>query len=210
MRVRARLKKAHTIRAGRRLLWMALPTLTALLLLAGVLLRLFGGPVDGATSGIGGPFRLVSGDGSLVTEQDFHGKYLLVYFGYTHCPDVCPTTLNDIAHALTLLGPRAAHLQTLFITVDPKRDIPPLIEKYVAQFSPSIIGLTGSVAAIDAVEKQYRVDRDMVTSSDKEHSYTIDHTAVLYLMGPDGHFITALRASEGGAEMAATLAKFLP
>jgi cytochrome oxidase Cu insertion factor (SCO1/SenC/PrrC family) len=163
-----------------------------------------------AAPAIGGPFRLVSGNGTTVTERDFRGEYLLVYFGYTSCPDVCPTTLNEMAHALTLLGPRAARLQALFITVDPARDRPPLVEKYVARFSPDLIGLTGSAAQIAAVKKEYRVSVAMVPDPGKACGYTIDHTAVLYFMGPDGRFITALRADQSGADLAAAIVKLMP
>jgi len=97
-----------------------------------------GGPV------VGGPFTLVSGDGHTVTDRDFRGKYLLVYFGYTYCPDVCPTTLNAVAGALDKLGSTADRLQPLFITVDPRRDTPEVIKQYTAAFSPRLLGLTGT------------------------------------------------------------------
>lgn len=106
---------------------------------------------------IGAPFTLVNAAGHTVTDRDFRGKYMLIYFGYTFCPDVCPTTLNALAGALEKLGPRADRVQPLFITVDPKRDTPSIIGQYTAAFGARIIGLTGTSEQIATVEKEYRV-----------------------------------------------------
>ena len=101
----------------------------------------------GTASFVGGPFALEDGNGRQVTDRDFRGKYMLVYFGYTFCPDVCPTTLNEVADALDRLGAKADRLQPIFITVDPKRDTPAVVKQYVAAFTPRLIGLTGSAGA---------------------------------------------------------------
>src|SRR4029077_7237917 len=98
----------------------------------------------GTASLVGGPFTLRDGNGRTVTERDFRGKYMLVYFGYTFCPDVCPTTLNEMSEALDRLGPKADRVQPIFITVDPKRDTPAVVKQYVTAFTPRLIGLTGT------------------------------------------------------------------
>jgi protein SCO1/2 len=154
------------------------------------------------TATIGGPFRLEEGDGKIVTDQDFRGKYLLVYFGYTLCPDACPTTLQSVAVALGALGTKAQELQPLFITVDPKRDTPAAMARYAAAFSPQIIGLSGDAADISAVEKEYKVQAIITKTGSGPDDYAIDHSSVLYLMGPDGRFVALLRADATGPELA--------
>jgi protein SCO1 len=203
----ARAGKTRGIGKKRRPPLVVLPAVLSLLVLAGLLLWLYGGAAQRGAAEVGGPFRLVSGSGNVVTERSFPGRYLLIYFGYTSCPDICPTTLADITLALARLGPRAAQVQALFITVDPQHDTPALLEKYVARFSPSIVGLTGSSAEISEVEKEYRVSVAMVPT--QGGGYSIDHTAALYLMAPDGRFVTALRAGEGGDALAAAIEKII-
>jgi protein SCO1/2 len=157
-------------------------------------------PADAA---VGGPFRLTAGDGRVVTDQDFRGKYLLIYFGYTICPDVCPTTLQSVATALDTLGPRADRLQPLLITVDPARDTPAVLAQYTAAFSPRLLGLSGTAEQIAAVEKEYRVYAAIHRTGAGD--YTVDHSSVLFLMGPDGRFIARLRADASGPEIASVL-----
>jgi protein SCO1 len=164
---------------------------------------------DGTASLVGGPFTLEDGNGKQVTDRDFRGKYLLVYFGYTFCPDVCPTTLTEAADALDRLGPKADRLQPLFITVDPKRDTPAVVKQYAAAFSPRLIGLTGSPEQIAQVAKEYRVYYAEHRTGPGPGDYTMDHSSILYLMGPDGRFIAPIRADETGAEMAAEIARFM-
>jgi len=176
-----------------------------LLLGAGVFLWLSGN--SGPT--IGGPFTLENGSGKTVTASDFRGKYLLVYFGYTFCPDVCPTTLNSVATALDQLGPAANALQPVFITVDPKRDTPAVMQRYTAAFTPRLIGLTGTPAQIAAVAKEYHVYYAEHRTGPGPDDYSMDHSSVLYLMGPNGRFVAPLRAETSGAELAAELRKLL-
>jgi protein SCO1/2 len=164
---------------------------------------------DGTASLVGGPFTLQDGNGKQVTDRDFRGKYMLVYFGYTFCPDVCPTTLNEVADAVDRLGPKADRLQPIFITVDPKRDTPSVVKQYTAAFSPRLIGLTGSPEQIAQVAKEYRVYYAEHRAGPGPGDYTMDHSSILYLMGPDGKFIAPIRADETGAEMAADLARFI-
>jgi len=161
----------------------------------------------GTASLIGGPFSLEDGNGRQVTDRDFRGKYMLIYFGYTFCPDVCPTTLTDMADALDRLGPKADRLQPLFITIDPKRDTPAVVKQYAAAFSPRLIGLTGSPEQIAQVANAYRVYYAEHRTGPGPGDYTMDHSSILYLMGPDGRFIAPIRADETAADMAADIAK---
>ncbi len=166
---------------------------------------------DGNTAlGIGGPFTLENGDGKPVTDKDFRGKYMLVYFGYTFCPDVCPTTLNAVADAMDKLGPAAAtRLQPLFVTVDPKRDTPALVKQYVAAFGPNIVGLTGTPDQIAQIAREYRVYYAEHRTGPGPNDYSMDHSSVLYLMSPTGAFIAPVRADESGEEIAANLKKLM-
>ena len=168
--------------------------------------------MQGSNSGIGaigGPFTLVDGQGKTVTDRDFRGRYLLVYFGYTFCPDVCPTTLNEVAAAFDKLGPRADKVQALFITVDPQRDTPAVVRDYAAAFSPHIMGLTGSSEQIATAAREYRVYYAPQRTAGAGANYTVDHSSILYLMGPDGRFIAPIRTDETGEAMAADIAKHL-
>jgi protein SCO1 len=162
-----------------------------------------------AAAPIGGPFTLTDGAGRVVTDRDFRGRYLLVYFGYTSCPDACPTTLNQVAAALDRLGAKAAEVQPLFITVDPRRDTPAVIGPYAAAFGPHIIGLTGEPDAIARVIKEYRVFADVRSTGGSGQAYTVDHSSILYLMGPDGGFIAAIPADASGDAIAADVARHL-
>ena len=135
---------------------------------------------------------------------------MLVYFGYTFCPDVCPTTLTAVADAMDKLGPAgAARIQPVFITVDPKRDTPSVVKQYAAAFGPGVIGLTGTADEIAKVAKEYRVYYAEHRTGPGPDDYSMDHSSVLYLMGPDGAFIAPVRADETGAEMAASLKKLM-
>jgi protein SCO1/2 len=178
-----------------------------LLLAAGGYLFLSGSQPAALT--VGGPFSLIDGDGHAVTDQTWHGKYMLVYFGYTYCPDVCPTTMTNLADALEKMGAKADRLQPLFITVDPKRDTPPVVKQYAAAFGPRIIGLTGSAEQIAGAAKAYRVYYAEHRTGPGPDDYSMDHSSVLYLMGPDGRFIAPLRADQSGPEMAAALTKLM-
>ena len=179
----------------------------AVLLAAGGYLFLSGNQPTGLT--VGGPFSLIDGDGHPVTERTWRGKYMLVYFGYTFCPDVCPTTLSSVADALDKLETKADRIQPLFITVDPKRDTVPVVKQYAAAFGPRLVGLTGSPEQIAAAAKAYRVYYAEHRTGSGPDDYSMDHSSVLYLMGPDGNFIAPVRADQTGPEMAAVLAKLM-
>ena len=161
------------------------------------------------TVSIGGPFTLTSGNGNTVTSADLRGKFLLVYFGYTFCPDVCPTTLNDVAQALDKLGSEADRLHPLFITVDPARDTPAVISQYTAAFTQRLEGLTGTPDQIATVAKEYRVYYAPHRTGPNPDDYTMDHSSVLYVMGPDGKYLGVIRADEGSDAIARDLRKFM-
>ncbi len=167
------------------------------------------GSLGGAPS-IGGPFTLTNGDGRQVTDRDFRGRWALIYFGYTFCPDVCPTTLNQVAEAMGALGPKAARLQPVFISVDPARDTPAVVKQYVAAFTPKLVGLTGSPDEISQVAKEYRVYYAIHKTGGNPGEYTVDHSSILYLVDPDGRFVAPIRADSSGSEMAAALSRYLP
>ncbi|WP_407670239.1 SCO family protein [Paramagnetospirillum marisnigri] len=138
---------------------------------------------------IGGPFALTDQTGKAVSDRDFRNRYMLIFFGYTYCPDVCPTTLSTVAGALDKLGPGfAAKMVPIFITIDPERDTSEVMKTYVEAFNPAIQGLTGSPEQIAKVAKEFKVYAAKV-KGDSPDSYTVDHSAILYLMGPDGRFI---------------------
>ncbi|MBL4906142.1 MAG: SCO family protein [Sneathiella sp.] len=146
------------------------------------------GIISGAPQ-IGGEFSLVNNKGKSVTEKDFQGKMMLVFFGYTFCPDVCPTEMQTFSQVMTELGVDAEEVIPVFITVDPARDTVEVMDEFVAAFHPSIVGLTGSEEQIIHVKKQYRAYGQKVEGEDKEY-YLVDHTSFTYLMGKDGQLAT--------------------
>jgi cytochrome oxidase Cu insertion factor (SCO1/SenC/PrrC family) len=137
---------------------------------------------------VGGPFRLTDQNGKSVSDQDFRGRAMLIYFGYSFCPDVCPTTLQVMADAIGKLGDHAARVTPVFITIDPERDTPKVLKEYMAAFGPNFVGLTGTPEQIKAVEKKYRVYAEKKPLAGGK--YGMDHSSVLYLMGPDGKLVT--------------------
>ncbi|MFV3127921.1 SCO family protein [Niveispirillum sp. KHB5.9] len=143
-----------------------------------------------APASIGGPFTLTAHDGRVVSDQDFQGKYRLVFFGYTFCPDICPTELQTIAQAMDLMGESSGDVQPLFITIDPARDTAPVLADYVKLFHPSVIGLTGTAEQIAAVAKEYRVYYARSQGEPDPTQYLMDHSTFSYLMAPDGSFVT--------------------
>lgn len=160
-----------------------------------------------ATSSVGGPFTLTDQDGRRVTERDFAGATHLVFFGFTHCPDVCPTTLQQIGDVLQALGPKGKDTKALFIAVDPERDTPEALKTYLASFDPRIVGLTGSPEEVTAAVKGYRAYVRKVPT--KEGDYTMEHTALVYIMDGRNRFVTALNLTKPADQAAAELAKAL-
>jgi protein SCO1/2 len=192
----------------RTLLLGSLALLVVLVAAVGGWLVMNGGPAtDGL--GIGGPFTLQGSDGRTVTDRDLHGRYVLMYFGYTFCPDVCPTTLSEVTTAMDKLGPKADQVQPVFVTVDPERDTPEVMGDYTAMFTPRLLGLTGTPEQIRAVAHAYRVYYQKHRTGDGPADYSMDHSSLLYLLGPDGRFIALIRADEPGEAIAADIAKHM-
>jgi len=162
----------------------------------------------GETVTLGGPFSLTDQSGTIRTEKDFSGKYMLVFFGYTYCPDVCPTTLAVMAGALDKMGARAEKIVPVMITVDPKRDTPEKLKAYLESFGPNFVGLTGTAEDIAAVAKEYSVYyREHPAENGGE--YTVDHSGVVYLMDPNGGFVTNYSLETSPDRMAEDLLKRL-
>ncbi|MFG1409865.1 SCO family protein [Xanthobacter sp. VTT E-85241] len=156
---------------------------------------------------IGGPFQLVDQTGAPVTQDALKGKPSLIFFGFTHCPDVCPTALFEISEVFGALGPDADKLQAYFITVDPERDSPEVMKSYLSSFSPQLKGLTGTPEQVDVVKRAYRVYSKKVPLEGDD--YTMDHTAVVYLMDKTGAFVAPFNLKRPPAEAAADLRRFL-
>ena len=163
-----------------------------------------GGP---GPSAIGGPFKLIDQNGKPITDQDLKGRPFLVFFGYTHCPDICPTTLFDVSELMRALGKDADRTAALFITVDPERDTPAVMKDYLSSFDPHLRGATGDQAAIDAAEKAYRVYAKKVPADNGD--YSMDHTALVYLMDKQGRFVAPFSLKRRPEEAAADLRRYL-
>lgn len=157
---------------------------------------------------IGGPFTLVDGDGRTRTDAEFRGRLMLIYFGYTYCPDVCPTELQAMAQAVELLGEDASKVQPIFITVDPERDSPEVVKAYAANFGAGMIGLTGTPEQVAQAARAYRVYYRKA-SSESATDYLMDHSSIIYLMGPDGRFLTHFSRGAAPADMAQAIRRFL-
>ncbi len=178
----------------RRLPIVLLPVALAIALVFGFYLWRAGDGLPGlgrvvgtGTVRIGAPFTLIDQDGRTRRSADFAGRFLLIYFGYAKCPDVCPTTLALMADALDKVGPKASRIVPVFITIDPERDTPAVLKPYVRSFGPRFIGLTGDLKAITQVAADYRVYFRKHPLENGE--YGLDHSSVIYLMGPDGKFV---------------------
>lgn len=157
---------------------------------------------------IGGPFSLTNHKGETVTDATFRDRYMLVFFGYGYCPDVCPTELANMAAAMDYLGPAADKVQPIFISVDPARDTPEYLAQYVSHFHPKLVGLTGTESEIQKVAKAYRVFYAKVPS-EKPDDYLVNHSSFVYLMGPDGAYVAMFRHQTDPKEMANAIAEFV-
>jgi cytochrome oxidase Cu insertion factor (SCO1/SenC/PrrC family) len=163
-------------------------------------------PISSGTALVGGPFTLKDQTGRKVTDKDFLGKYMLVFFGYTYCPDICPTELQVMSAALDSLGPKADVIQPVFITIDPQRDTPEVLKQYVGNFHPRLVGLTGSPEEIASVAKTYRVFFNRVENSASDN-YLMDHSTIMYLMDPQGRFLKHFSYTTDAAALANALAE---
>jgi protein SCO1/2 len=156
---------------------------------------------------VGGPFTLVDHTGKTVTEKDFRGRYMLILFGFTHCPDVCPTGLQVMAAALEKAGAKAEQVTPILITVDPERDTPEQLASYVPSFHPRLVGLTGSPEQVGAALKAYRVYAKKVEDPKSAAGFTFDHTSLLYLMDRNGEYIAHFTHASPVDRIAERLAK---
>jgi protein SCO1 len=171
--------------------------LAGLVLVLGVFIYLAShsaSPIGRAVASVGGPFHLEDQTGKLFTDQDMKGRPFLVFFGYTHCPDVCPTTLLEISDVMKALGKDADRTGALFITVDPERDTPAVLKDYLSNFDPHLRALTGDPAAVEVALKAYRVYAAKVPLKDGD--YIMDHTAAVYLMDKDGRFVSTFNLKQ--------------
>jgi protein SCO1 len=167
-------------------------------------------PTDGQVTvsgrpNVGGPFSLIDNTGKHVTDKDYLGRYMLVFFGYTNCPDVCPAGLQVMSAALDKLGKHGDDIVPVFITLDPEHDTPERMAAYVKAFSPRLVGLTGSEKDIAATAKAYRVYYQKVADEKDPTSYTIDHSAIFYLMGKDGKLLTPIAHTNDVDQLVAAL-----
>ncbi|WP_181701297.1 SCO family protein [Chthonobacter albigriseus] len=168
------------------------------------------GPQDVVGSGeaaVGGPFTLVDTNGRTITEKDLAGKPYAIFFGFTHCPDVCPTTLAELSVLMGEMGADAEKLNVVFVTVDPERDTPESLKSYLSSFSDKVIGLSGTEDQVADVVAKYRVYRRKVPTEGGD--YTMDHTAAVFLMGADGRFRGTISYGEAQADALAKLQRLV-
>lgn len=158
---------------------------------------------------VGGPFSLIDNTGKRVTDKDYLGRYMLVFFGYTNCPDICPAGLQVMSAALDKLGKRVDDVVPIFITLDPAQDTPEKMAAYVKAFSPRLVGLTGSESEIAATAKAYRVYYQKVPDDKDPKSYTIDHSAIFYLMAKDGTLLAPIPHTNDVDQLATALERAL-
>ena len=175
----------------------------ALLACAGLYRAMLGNPPPA----IGGSFTLADSDGQPRSDNSFRGRYMLIFFGYTGCADVCPQTLTEMSEALDRIDPQARRIQPLFITVDPVHDTLQRLHRYTQNFSPNLIGLTGTAAQLGAVERSFHV---VVEPDSHDGKSDLDHSAVIYLLGPDGSFIAPIPADADRTTLQAALNRYVP
>lgn len=159
---------------------------------------------------VGGPFTLTDHTGKRVTDKDFLGKYMLLFFGFTNCPDICPSGLQVMTAALDKVGAKAADVIPIFVTLDAKRDTPEKLAQYLKSFHPRLVGLTGTEEEVAAAAKAYRVYAQKVADESSPDSYSYDHSAIFYLMGKDGVFLSPLPHTTSVDELADALTAALP
>ena len=172
------------------------------MLFGGLVIWWAGSRSTSGASALGGPFTLQAHDGRVVTEKDLLGHPSVIFFGYTHCPDVCPTALFEMTQVYQALGKEGDKLKTYFITVDPERDDQALLATYLSSFDPHIIGLTGTVEQTQKAIRAYRVYARKVEDKHNSGSYVMDHTALVYLMDKQGRFVSSLNLDRAPEETA--------
>ncbi len=197
----------NSVWTRRALIAVLLATLVLCAMLLFKLYERYAGEETGSAE-IGGPFALVNQDGKPVTDADFKGKLLLVYFGYTFCPDACPTALGVMASAIDKLDVAGERVTPILITIDPERDTPEALKDYVANFHPRLVGLTGSAEEIAKAAKEYRVFYQKQPGASGA-DYLMDHSTLIYLMGADGKFLTYFGPQATPAEIAEAIRRYL-
>lgn len=196
---------------------LAAVALTAMLLGGLVALVALPGPREQVTRAlpstgkalVGGPFTLVDQTGRTVTDKDFRGRFMLVYFGFTNCPDICPSGLQVMSAALDKLGPKGDQVTPILITVDPERDTPQQLASYVPSFHPRLLGLTGSPEQVSAALKAYRVYAKKVEDPKSSAGFTYDHTSIIYLMDREGNYVAHFTHATSVDRIAERLAQVL-
>ncbi|MGQ3673518.1 SCO family protein [Xanthobacter sp. TB0136] len=178
----------------------------AVLLVVVVTMLLPSSGTNGTSAGIGGPFQLVDQNGEKVSEANLVGKPSLVFFGFTHCPDICPTALFEMTEIFNALGPDADKVQAFFVTVDPERDTPEVLKDYLSSFAPQLRGLSGTPEQVDRISKAYRVYARKVPLQDGD--YTMDHTASVYLMDKTGAYVAPFNAKRAPQDAAQDLRRY--
>jgi protein SCO1/2 len=200
-------KKAPRKHASRQLLYIVLGFAVGLAALTGLVYAVMPGRANLGSPEIGGSFSMIAQDGRMVTNADLAGRPYLVFFGYTHCPDFCPTALFDISAVFKELGPDKK-IAALFVTVDPERDTPDILKTYLENFDSRIIGLTGNPSKTEAIAKAFRVYAKKVPS-EKSGDYTVDHTGIVYLMDRRGKFVRAFNLQRPPRQAARELEAYL-
>ena len=192
-----------------RIILVASAFLAGLLLFSSIFLIVAGRspvPLPASVSAIGGPFRLTDQDGKPISNEDLKGKPFLVFFGFTHCPDICPTTLFEVSEIMRALGGDAGRAAALFVTVDPERDTAAIMKDYLSSFDPHLRGVTGTPDQIAAMERDYRVYAKKVPLGNGD--YTMDHMALVYLMDKEGRFVAPFNMKRKPEDAAADLRRY--
>lgn len=187
-------------------MWKGFAALAGLLMLAAPITA-----TKGAAAEVTGQFALINADGAPVTQASYDGKVRVMTFGYTFCPDICPTTLNTMAGAMDLLGPKAAQVVPIFISVDPRRDKPAHLKDYMTAFGPEFVGLTGDQAAVDDAAKAFKVRYVLNPPQDANdpETYFVDHSAGIFIMDRQGRFVAKLGHRSDPDELAARLTEVI-
>ncbi len=163
----------------------------------------------GGVASIGGDFQLMDQAGKTRTNKDFHGKFMMVYFGYRYCPDICPTALTTMTEVLNELGPKAKHIQPLFITIDPERDTAPELGEYIQNFHPSFLALTGNAEQTESARKAYKVFAQKAEQVEGTDNYVMDHSSIIYVMDRQGRLVSHFNHSTPSERIVKALRKYL-
>jgi cytochrome oxidase Cu insertion factor (SCO1/SenC/PrrC family) len=183
------MENSSLLPSRQKLIFASFTIIIAVILAALALVLRTDTPQGSGTALIGGPFTMVNQKGETVTDKTYAGQYTLIFFGYTFCPDECPTELQVISAALNEMGPDADKITPILVTVDPERDTPAVLASYVANFHPRLQGLTGTSEQVAKIAKAYHLFYTKVPDPKDSQNYSMDHASIIYLMGPDGKFL---------------------